>query len=104
MWILTILTTILPWIFLKSEIENEIAKQESVLNKLHNRISVSDKDKQEPLLDELWALQRYITSLKRKVSFAVSVFPLFLQGFANQRIGQSCTVFFVVPELSVVYF
>ncbi len=51
--------------YFKSEIENEIARQDKILNQLHYNYSKcsSDSDKQE----ELWALQRYITSLKRKV-------------------------------------
>ncbi len=55
----------------KSDLEQEISKQEIYLAKLHSKIaneeSSSDKTLQEQLCDELWALQRYVTSLKRKV-------------------------------------
>jgi len=41
------------------------------LSKLHSKIAneelSSDKTVQEQLSEELWALQRYVTSLKRKV-------------------------------------
>lgn len=51
--------------------EQEIARQEAYLTKLHNRIAneehSNDKSVQEQLSEELWALQRYVTSLKRKV-------------------------------------
>ena len=49
----------------------EISKQEAHLANLHRRIAsqehLSDKTSIEQLSDELWALQRYVTSLKRKV-------------------------------------
>lgn len=51
--------------------EQEIAKQEVHLAKLHSQIAnqenSSDKTEQERLCEELWTLQRYVTSLKRKV-------------------------------------
>ena len=57
---------------MKRDLEAEIGKQETYLAKLHSRIAneeaSSDKTVQEQLCDELWALQRYVTSLKRKVS------------------------------------
>lgn len=53
------------------DLEQEIAKQESYLAKLHTKIAneehSADKTALEQLCDELWALQRYVTSLKRKV-------------------------------------
>jgi len=53
------------------DLEQEISKQEIYLSKLHSRIAneenSNDKTIQEQLCDELWALQRYVTSLKRKV-------------------------------------
>lgn len=53
------------------DLEQEIANQELYLSKLHSRIAneehTNDKVVQEKLCDELWALQRYVTSLKRKV-------------------------------------
>jgi hypothetical protein len=52
-------------------LEKEISRQEVNLSKLHARIAneqnSSNKTAQESLGEELWALQRYITSLKRKV-------------------------------------
>ena len=53
------------------ELEQEICKQEVYLSKLHAKIAneqnSADTTKQEQLSEELWALQRYVTSLKRKV-------------------------------------
>ena len=53
------------------DLEMEISKQETYLANLHKRIAneehLNDKMSQEQLSDELWALQRYVTSLKRKV-------------------------------------
>lgn len=53
------------------DLEQEISRQEIYLSKLHSKIaneeSSSDKTVQEQLSEELWALQRYVTSLKRKV-------------------------------------
>ena len=53
------------------DLELEISKQEAYLANLHKRIAneehSNDKMSQEQLSDELWALQRYVTSLKRKV-------------------------------------
>jgi predicted nucleic acid-binding Zn-ribbon protein len=52
------------------ELEQEICRQEVHLSKLHSQIaqeeSASDKTVQEQLCEELWALQRYVTSLKRQ--------------------------------------
>lgn len=51
-------------------LEQEIAKQEVHLAKLHSQIAnqeKSDPSEQEKLSEELWTLQRYVTSLKRKV-------------------------------------
>jgi len=55
----------------KRDLEKEIAKQDAYLSDLHSRIANEensvDKALQEQLSDELWALQRYVTTLKRKV-------------------------------------
>jgi hypothetical protein len=56
---------------LKRGLEQEIAKQEVHLAKLHSQIAnqeKSDPSEQEKLSEELWTLQRYVTSLKRKVT------------------------------------
>jgi hypothetical protein len=53
-------------------LEQEISRQEIYLSKLHSRIAneekSNDKTLQEQLCEELWNLQRYVTSLKRKVN------------------------------------
>lgn len=51
------------------DLENEISNQEKILYDLHAKIAKSEKDKklQEQFLEELWAIQTYVTSLKRKV-------------------------------------
>ncbi|CAF0709196.1 unnamed protein product [Brachionus calyciflorus] len=53
------------------DLEQEIARQEIYLSKLHSRIASeehsNDKSVQDQLSEELWGLQRYVTSLKRKV-------------------------------------
>ena len=40
---------------------------------LHAKIAKSEKDKklQEQFLEELWAIQTYVTSLKRKVNLFI---------------------------------
>ena len=54
------------------ELEQEICRQEVHLSKLHSQIaqeeSASDKTAQEQLCEELWALQRYVTSLMRQAT------------------------------------
>ncbi|XP_069102982.1 ralA-binding protein 1-like isoform X1 [Argopecten irradians] len=48
-------------------LEEELAKQESLLNALHQEVSgVKDADKEE----QLWEVQRVVTELKRKIKFA----------------------------------
>jgi hypothetical protein len=51
------------------DLELEISKKEAYLANLHKLIANEEDDKkaQEKLSEELWALQRYVTSLKRKV-------------------------------------
>ena len=51
------------------DLELEISKKEAYLANLHKLIANEENDKkaQEKLSEELWALQRYVTSLKRKV-------------------------------------
>ncbi|XP_033725827.1 ralA-binding protein 1-like isoform X2 [Pecten maximus] len=48
-------------------LEEELAKQESLLNALHQEVTgVKDADKEE----QLWEVQRVVTELKRKIKFA----------------------------------
>ncbi|XP_060073425.1 ralA-binding protein 1-like [Ylistrum balloti] len=48
-------------------LEEELAKQESLLNALHQEVAgVKDADKEE----QLWEVQRVVTELKRKIKFA----------------------------------
>ncbi|XP_067653624.1 ralA-binding protein 1-like isoform X2 [Haliotis asinina] len=49
-------------------LEEELAKQESLLNELHRELNagVTDSDKAE----QLWEVQRVVTQLKRKIKFA----------------------------------
>ncbi|XP_046585343.1 LOW QUALITY PROTEIN: ralA-binding protein 1-like [Haliotis rubra] len=49
-------------------LEEELAKQESLLNELHRELNagVTDSDKEE----QLWEVQRVVTQLKRKIKFA----------------------------------
>ncbi|ESP03563.1 hypothetical protein LOTGIDRAFT_53545, partial [Lottia gigantea] len=49
-------------------LEEELAKQESLLNQLHSEVNVgkADADKEE----QLWEVQRVVTHLKRKIKFA----------------------------------
>jgi RalA-binding protein 1 len=51
------------------DLEKEISQQEVYLLELHKRIAKeeSSNNKVEQLSEELWSLQRYVTSLKRKL-------------------------------------
>ena len=52
-------------------LEEELAKQESLLNQLHARLNAGRAD---PLTEEqLWEVQRVVTQLKRKVGHQYSV-------------------------------
>ncbi|XP_052096521.1 ralA-binding protein 1-like isoform X1 [Mytilus californianus] len=51
-----------------AQLEEELLKQESLLNSLHEqlRTGISDQDKEE----QLWEVQRVVTQLKRKIKMA----------------------------------
>lgn len=51
-----------------AQLEEELAKQESLLNALHAELNtgITDQEKEE----QLWEVQRIVTQLKRKIKFA----------------------------------
>lgn len=59
-----------------SAIEEELGKQENVLNNLHAELNtgVRDQDKEE----KLWEIQRVVTQLKRKVQFYFFYMDIFI--------------------------
>jgi len=48
-----------------SQLEEELAKQESLLNALHEELNSGVKDPEKE--EQLWEVQRVVTQLKRKV-------------------------------------
>nr|KAG5707292.1 hypothetical protein BaRGS_000066 [Batillaria attramentaria] len=59
-------------------LEEELAKQESLLNQLHGRLNAGLGDSQ--MEEQLWEVQRVVTQLKRKIKFAKKA-----QGTAERR-------------------
>ncbi|KAK7096270.1 ralA-binding protein 1-like [Littorina saxatilis] len=59
-------------------LEEELAKQESLLNQLHARLNAGRADQDDE--EQLWEVQRVVTQLKRKIKFAQKT-----QGTAERR-------------------
>ncbi|KAL8580758.1 hypothetical protein ACOMHN_018430 [Nucella lapillus] len=59
-------------------LEEELAKQESLLNQLHGHLNAGRADPRTE--DQLWEVQRVVTQLKRKIKFAKQA-----QGTAERR-------------------
>lgn len=50
-----------------SAIEEELGKQENILNNLHAELNTGVRDPEKE--EKLWEIQRVVTQLKRKVRF-----------------------------------
>lgn len=59
-----------------SAIEEELGKQENVLNNLHAELNTGVRDQEKE--EKLWEIQRVVTQLKRKVHFHFLYILIFL--------------------------